>query len=51
MYFPLNIIRKVKVTMVIFTGHAERMGEVQNKCRDFVGKPERKRPLLRFRCI
>jgi hypothetical protein len=31
-------------------GHVARTGEIRNACKIFVGNPEGKRPLGRFRC-
>jgi hypothetical protein len=42
-----NVIRMIKSRRMRWAGHVARMGEKNNACRIFVGKPERKGPLGR----
>ena len=50
LYPSLNIIRVIKSRRLRWVGHMAHMGEKSNAYRVLVGKPERKRPLLRYRC-
>ena len=49
LYSSSNIVRVVKSRRMRWAGHVGRMGKRRGVCRDFVGKPEGKRPLVRFR--
>jgi hypothetical protein len=48
-YWSPNIIRQIKSRRMGWAGHVARMGEGRNIYRDFVRKPEGKRPLGRPR--
>jgi hypothetical protein len=49
LYSSPNIIRVIKLRRMKWAGHAACMGEVRNACSCLIGKPERKRPLVRCR--
>jgi hypothetical protein len=49
LYSSPNIIRIIKLRMMRWAGHVERMREKRNAYRLLVGKPEGKRPLGRPR--
>jgi hypothetical protein len=50
LYSSPSIIRIIKSRRMRWVGHVARMGERRNVYRLLVGKPERKRPLVRLRC-
>jgi len=49
MYCTPNIVRVIKSRKMRWAGHVARMGESRDVHRYLVGKPERKRPLVRPR--
>jgi hypothetical protein len=49
LYSSPNIVRVIKSRKMRWAGHVARMGEGRGVCRVFVGRPEGKRPLGRFR--
>jgi hypothetical protein len=49
MYTKLNIIRVIKSRRMRGSWHVACMGQMRNEYKILVGKPERKRPLVRPR--
>jgi hypothetical protein len=49
LYSLSSIVRVIKSRKMRWAGHVARMGDRRDVCRGFVGKPEGKRPLGRFR--
>jgi hypothetical protein len=47
MYYSLNITRVIKSRRMRWAGHIARMGDGTVLYKDFVGEPERKRPVGR----
>jgi hypothetical protein len=49
LYFSPNIVRVIKSRRLRWAGHVARMGERSGAYRALVGKPEKRRPLVRLR--
>jgi len=49
LYSSSSIVRVIKTRRMTWAGHVARMGERIGVYRVLVGKPERKRPLGRFK--
>jgi hypothetical protein len=48
LYSSLNIIRVIKFRIMRWAWHVARVGDRRSACRDFVGRPEGKKPLGRL---
>jgi hypothetical protein len=45
LYTSQNIIKVIKSRRIRLVGHVARIGDMRNVYKNFVGKPEGKRPL------
>jgi uncharacterized protein YbdZ (MbtH family) len=50
LYAPLNIIRAVKSRRMRWEGHVALTEEIRNAYEILVGKPQGKRPCMRYSC-